>query len=169
MKKDQSIQKTKRVPACKEEGYMAKIFSLLRAKNRIVFHDEKTHFNDTEIRLMSEIVSASYEGKRLISTQLADLLGVTRSAISQIVNRLEGQGVVKRVADEVDKKIAYIEITKEIWDTYNQDLEMIFRFLHEVVGKFGEERFYRMCEDFESFIELAKNAAETMQKNSAKK
>ncbi len=155
MKREQNGVRAKRVFSCKEEAYLARIFSLLKARNRIAFHEGHTFFNDTEIRLISEIVSAMYEGKRLISTRLADLLGVTRSAISQIVNRLEEQGVVKRVADEVDRKIAYIELSEGILDTYSKDLENCFRFMHEVVGKFGEERFFRMCDDFEAFIDLS--------------
>ncbi len=154
MKKEKKACCTKRVFSCKEEAYLARIFSLLKTRNRIVFHNDKTHFNDTELRMISEIVSASYEGRRLISTQLADLLGVTRSAISQIVNRLEGQGVVQRVADAVDKKIAYIELADGVMDAYGVDMNTCFEFLHEVVGKFGEERFFRMCDDFENFIDL---------------
>ncbi len=155
MKKEQNGNCAKRISSCKEETYLAKIFSLLKARNRIIFHDEKTHYNDTELRLISEIVSAMYEGKRLISTQLADLLGLTRSAISQIVNRLEEKGVLQRVADEVDRKIAYIQLADGVLETYSKDLEICFCFLHELVGKFGEERFFRMCDDFEKFISLA--------------
>ncbi|MBQ7923773.1 MAG: MarR family transcriptional regulator [Clostridia bacterium] len=164
MKKGEGARCAKRISSCKEETYLAKIFSMLKARNRIVFHDGKTHFNDTELRLLSEIVSAMYEGNRLISTQLADLLGITRSAISQIVNRLEEQGVVQRVADEVDRKIAYIVLADGVLETYGEDLEICFRFLHEVVGKFGEERFFRMCDDFETFINMMNDVCREMKK-----
>ncbi len=164
MKKEQNARCAKRISSCKEETYLAKIFSILKARSRIIFHDGKTHYNDTELRLISEIVSAMYEGRRLISTQLADLLGVTRSAISQIVNRLEEQGVVQRVADEVDRKIAYIQLADGVMDSYSKDLEACFAFLHEAVGRFGEERFFRMCDDFEKFIDLAKEICEQIPK-----
>ena len=84
------------------------VFSLLKKREEIIISDKKTRFSNTELRLLFEILTAKYEGKRLISTQLAKRLGVTRSAISQIVNRLEEEGVVRRVADDVDRKIAYI-------------------------------------------------------------
>ncbi len=164
MKKQTYGKCEKRAPSCKEETYLAKIFSLIKAKNGIVFHSGKTYFNDTELRMISEIVSATYEGRRLISTRIADLLGLTRSAISQIVNRLEAQGIVQRVPDEVDKKIAYIMLADGVLETYGKDLEICFRFLHEIVGKFGEERFFRMCDDFEQFIGLMNDVCVDMKK-----
>ncbi len=162
MKKEVGAMELKRVIACKEEAYLARIFSIMKARNRIVFHDGKTHFNDTELRMISEIVSATYEGKRLISTQIADLLGITRSAVSQMVNRLEEQGIVKRVADSVDKKIAYIVMAENVMEQYGEDLEKCFRFLNKAVGKFGEDRFFRLCDDFEKFIYLANDVVQEM-------
>ncbi len=124
-----------------DHKYLQAYFALLRRKEEMTFADKKTYFNDTELRLIAEVLAAAYEGKRLISTQLAKLLGVTRSAISQIVNRLESEGVVKRVPDEVDRKIAYIEITKESLTRYHEDVEVGASFLERVAERFGEEKF----------------------------
>ena len=164
MKKENDVTYVKRISESKEEAYLAKIFSIMKARNRIIFHDDETHFNDTELRMISEIVSAMYEGKRLISTQLADLLGITRSAVSQIVNRLEEQGVVHRVADDVDKKIAYIMIADGIMEKYGEDLQKCYTFLNKVVKVFGEERFFSMCNDFEQFIYLMNEVLDDMRK-----
>lgn len=164
MKKEKNATCIKRVSESKEEAYLAKIFAIMKARNRIVFHDGKTHFNDTELRLISEIVSAMYEGNRLISTQLADLLGITRSAVSQIVNRLEEQGVVQRVADDVDRKIAYVVLANGVLEKYGEDLAICFRFLNRVMDRFGEERFFRMCNDFEEFIYLMNDVVVEMKK-----
>ncbi len=155
MKKEGGTQSLKRATECKNEAYLIKLFGVIKAKNRIVFHDGEMNFNDTELRLLSEIVSAACEGKRLISTQLADLLGLTRSAVSQIVNRLEERGVVQRVADDVDRKIAYVVIADDILDTYGEDLRRCYAFMDRLVEAFGEERFFRMCDDFDQFIYLA--------------
>ena len=95
------------------EKYLNDVFVIMKQMNNLSVSDRSTRFSNTEMRLLGEIMAYRYVGQRLISTQLADLLGLTRSAISQIVNRLEAQGIVKRVADDVDRKIAYIEITEE--------------------------------------------------------
>ena len=137
-----------------EEKYLNDIFQMMKNMSNLTVADKKTRFNSTELRLMGEIMAASYVGKRLISTQLAQLLGVTRSAVSQIVNRLEEQNIVKRVADEVDRKIAYIEITEEAFETYGEDLAICVSFTGRVVKKFGVEKFEKMCTAFDDFCAL---------------
>lgn len=153
------VEKTKEAKtkenAAGKEKYLNALFAILRKTESISLAVQKTRFNSTEIRLIGEILDARYIGKRLISTQLAKLLEVTRSAISQIVSRLEKQGVLKRVADEVDRKIAYIELTDEALASYDADLKVYANSVNNVVEKFGEERFERMCTLFNEFYELA--------------
>jgi DNA-binding MarR family transcriptional regulator len=136
------------------EKYLNDLFMVMKEINSLVIADKATRFNNTEMRLLSEIIAARYVGKRLISTQLAQLLGITRSAVSQIVNRLETQGVVKRVADDVDRKIAYIEITEETLKTYGDDLKVCVDFVDRVVQRFGVDRFEKMCVELKGFVAL---------------
>lgn len=136
------------------EKYLNDIFVMMKQMNNLTVADKTTRFNNTELRMIGEILAAKYVGKRLISTQLADLLGLTRSAISQIVNRLEAEGIVRRVADDVDRKIAYIEITEEVLETYGDDLKICVNFVGRVVKKFGVEKFNTMCKLFDEFCGL---------------
>ncbi len=140
----------------KEEN-VSKIFKLLKKRENVMVADTKTRLNSTEVRLLCEIVSASCDGRRLISTQLADLLGVTRSAISQIVNRLESAGIVCRVADEIDRKIAYIEVSEAVIGEYGKDIEECLTFVNDIVLEFGQEKFdkmYALCEEFFACAEV---------------
>lgn len=138
------------------EKHLTALFSILKRRDSIAFSDRKSHFNDTELRLISEVLSAKKENKRLISTRLAAKLGVTRSAISQVVDRLERKGVVKRVPDAVDRKIAYVEITEETLEAYKEDIEAAGRFVGRIVERFGKEKFERMCSLLEEFFDCIK-------------
>ena len=149
------------------EKYVYMLFSLLKKKEEILLPEKEMHFSSTELRLMFEILSAKYEGRRLISTQLATLLGVTRSAVSQIVNHLEKRGVVKRVADEVDRKIAYIELTEDAMARYQEDLSKCQAFTGRVIEKFGEENFqtmFTLLTEFTDLLEKEKDVARTQDK-----
>ena len=141
----------------KKETYLIKLFSLLRNRENMIVVEKGAHFNNTELRMIREVLLAKCENKRLISTQIAKLLGVTRSAISQIVNRLEGRGVLKRVPDETDKKIAYIELTDDIIDMYKEDLQSVLQFVGNVIAEFGEEKFNTLCSLFDEFNTLTQN------------
>ena len=136
------------------EKYLNAVFSMMKKRDGIMVADKKTRFNDTELRLISEVLSAKQGGSRLISTQLATKLGVTRSAISQIVNRLEETGVLKRVPDAVDRKIAYIEVTDETMDSYRADMKTCGEFVGRVVERFGDEKFKQMKALLEEFMDM---------------
>ena len=154
--REEEKMKTKQMNDEKEK-YLSELFGLFRRKNAFQAFYKKTQFNATEIRMLNEIITAKYEGKRLISTQIANSLGITRSAVSQIVNRLEEQGIVKRVADETDKKIAYIEITDEALKTYGGEMRKELDFITEVIFEFGEDKFKTMCSLFDEFMEKAED------------
>lgn len=138
----------------KKEERLIKLFQMMKAQNALAVVERNMTFNHTELRMISEILSAKYDGKRLISTQLASILGITRSAISQIVNRLEQDGVVKRVPDEVDRKIAYVEISPSVLERYGKEIQEYSNFITNVVEEFGEENFDKMHELFIQFTSL---------------
>ena len=146
------------------EQYLAKLFKIMKAQSRLVLTDKHMTFKSTELRMISEILSAQYDGKRLISTQLADRLGVTRSAISQIVTKMEQEGVVNRVPDAVDRKIAYIEISPHVLERYGKDISAYTEFLNLVIEEFGEEKFEQMYDSFLTFTELLQQKVKEIKK-----
>ncbi len=147
----------------RREEYLTKLFTMLKKRADMFVIPNKTCLNKTEFRLISEIASAKALGERYISTQLAKRLGVTRSAISQIVNNLEERNVVKRVPDEVDQKIAYIELTEGIMEIYKPDIDACLDFVESLVEEFGEERFNELYNALNALIALAEKKVE--QKN----
>lgn len=141
----------------KQEQYLAQLFSLLRNRENMIVVEKGSHFNNTELRLLREVLAAKCEGRRLISTQIAKLLGITRSAVSQIVNHLEARGVLKRVPDDVDRKIAYIEIADDMIEMYQEDWQSAMQFVGGLIDEFGEKKFNTLCSLFEEFNTLTQN------------
>ena len=137
-----------------EDKYLNDIFTMMKLMDNMTISDQEMRFNSTEMRLIGQILAFRYVGKRLISTQLAQLLGITRSAVSQIVNRMEKEGVLRRVPDSVDRKIAYIELTEDALDAYKDDLAVSKGFIGRTVEKYGEEKFNHMVESFVEFFSL---------------
>ena len=137
-----------------EDKYLNDIFTMMKFMDNMTISDQEMRFNSTEMRLIGQILAFRYVGKRLISTQLAQLLGITRSAVSQIVNRMEKEGVLRRIPDDVDRKIAYIELTEEALETYKEDLAVSKAFIGRTVEKYGEEKFNRMVDSFVDFFSM---------------
>ena len=139
--------------------YLRQIFSALKGMEGLMDLGGNHDLNTTELRLISEVIFAGVENRRLISTQLATRLGVTRSAVSQMVNTLEGRGIVCRVADDVDKKIAYIELTQWAQEHFREDIQKYSDFIAQLVARFGEARLKKMLslmQDFVKTVEILK-------------
>ena len=148
----------------KREEYLSKLFTMLRKRDDMIVIPNKTCLNKTEFRLISEVASAKALGERYISTQLAKRLGITRSAISQIVNNLVERNIVKRVPDEIDQKIAYIELTDGILEQYKPDIDACLDFVESLVEEFGEDRFNKMYNELNALIALAERKIEQEKK-----
>ena len=139
----------------KEKEYLKKIVGIVKSMEDVTKTGRETPFNSTELRLLKELLMADMEGKKMISVQLAKRLGVTRSSVSQMVNRLEKDGMVYRLADDVDRKIAYIMMTDEAKELTKKELANWTSGLEEVVAQFGEENMDNMLSLLERFIEIS--------------
>ena len=142
--------------------YLFDFFTMLKQVQIVANAQKNDRFNNTEIRLMSEIVYANCKGERLISTQLADRLSLTRSAISQIVGKLEDDGVVRRVADEEDKKIAYVELTEEMQQSFASVVDQYAMFMGQVIARYGVKKIDRLFTMVQEFAAAVESAVESM-------
>ena len=133
------------------ETYLGKIQNMTRTMQNVVFVRGKKSFNNSEMRMLEEIVAADKNGERLMSTELADKVGVTRSAISQMVNRLSAKGLVKRVPDDVDKKIAYIELDGKAKEMYLAQRKKMGEVVNKVINDFGVDKANQMIKLVEEF------------------
>lgn len=143
--------------------YLFRVFSIIKRMENIMLVNRKSDYNQTDLRLMSELVLAGCENRRLISTQLADRLGVTRSAISQIVQKLEKQGVLCRIPDEVDKKIAYIELSENAREKFETEIKEYINAVGEIVARFGKakmDKMFALIEEFEIVVGKVKEERE---------
>ena len=124
-----------------------------------IFH-RAMPFNNTEMQMMREIIAAKERGSRVISSGLAKLLGITRSAVSQMVNKLESKGVVRRVPDSRDKKIAYIELSEKARSIYEESRARVNGLLERIVEKLGEEKVEHFITGTNEFIDAFCEATE---------
>ena len=124
-----------------------------------IFH-RAMPFNNTEMQMMREILAAKERGSRVISSGLAKLLGITRSAVSQMVKKLESKGVVRRVPDSRDKKIAYIELSDKARSIYEESRARVNGLLERIVAKLGEEKVEHFITGTNEFIDAFCEATE---------
>ena len=111
-----------------------------------------------------EIIAAKESGRRLISSRLAKSLGITRSAVSQMVNKLESKDIVCRVPDTKDRKIAYIELSEKALDIYNQMKERVNLFVQKIMERLGEGKIGDFLTRANEFLDACGEVLQEMPK-----
>lgn len=89
----------------------------------------------------------------MISSRLAKVLGITRSAVSQMVSKLEAKNVVKRVPDDKDRKIAYIELSDTARAQYEDMKGRVNAILSSVIGELGDEKVETFVKSAHEFVD----------------
>ena len=141
-------------------GYLLKLFHLVKDLGDIDFFWGKAKLSRTEFRILWEVANEQCEGRDIISSELARRIGITRSAVSQIVAKLEKNGIVKRVGSEYDRKIAYIRLTDEAKETFLQQAWQANEFADRVLAEFGKERLDKLLDESREFSELCYRLAD---------
>lgn len=132
---------------------MQEIYSICKRLEGIRLLNHRFPFNNTEMQMIKEILRVKETGGRIISSELAKVLGVTRSAVSQMVNKLEAKNIVKRVADDTDRKIAYIELSDSAKELYENMKGQINELMSGIIARLGERKVDAFVAGANEFID----------------
>ena len=138
--------------------YLVKFFQMVRDMENMDFFAGVAKLSRTEFRLLREVVMEEEKGRSIISSELARRLGITRSAISQIVTKLEMKGIVKRVDSPTDRKIAYIRLSDNTISVFEDQCKEANGIMSRVVELLGEDKmkaFFAQYEEFNTAVPKA--------------
>lgn len=118
------------------------LFTLFNRFHKIKFMDKMVNLSKTEFIVMDKMMHLQKEGEvhgKVTVSDMAGYLCATRPAASKMINQLEDKGYVKRQMNMEDKRITYVELTKE----GRGELEKAYKTFHEltdaVFEKMGDE------------------------------
>ena len=132
---------------------MRELYDIARRLDSVQLFNHAFPFNNTEMQLIKEILQAKEAGKKIISSRLAEALGITRSAVSQMVSKLESKNIVKRVPDKKDRKIAFIELSDSA-RAINEDMKnRLNALLGRVIEKLGDEKIDSFVASANEFVD----------------
>lgn len=107
----------------------------------------------TEFRLLREVITEENRGKSIISSELARRLGITRSAISQIVSKLEAKDLVRRDPSPTDRKIAYVRLSDRAVALFDDQCREANEIISYLVDDIGEGRLLELVARSEEFFD----------------
>ena len=133
--------------------YLIKLIRTVKDMENLDLFPQASKLTQTEFRLIREIVIEKEQGKSIISSELARRLGITRSAVSQLVTKLEERDIVKRTASPTDRKIAYVCLSDSALAIFNKQCAQTNEFIGRVVRRFGEERINSLMKEYDELVE----------------
>lgn len=86
-----------------------------------------------------------FQHDKVTPSQMAQALGVGRSSITALVNRLVDRNMIKRERNKDDRRIVYLDLTDKGMHVVKETEEKIYRFLGDKLAHFP-------IEDIEGFL-----------------
>ena len=133
--------------------YLIKSFELMRSLENVDFFAGVSNLSRTAFHLLREVILEAEKGKNIISSELARRLGITRSAVSQIVTKMEQRGIVNRVSSPTDRKIAYICLSESSMAVFEEQCKHANETMKRIVELYGEDKIRTF---FNEYVELRK-------------
>lgn len=151
-------------PISTQHDYLLRL--MLDTGRRIMLHLD-TELQDAGIsgvKLFVLMNIINNEGPMSIS-QLARIMRFGKSNATQIVDRMETDGLVRRVRNPEDRRGVVIEITDEGQARLNEGLQVRSRVAQELMGDISEEEMNQMIARLEKLYQAALRAEERTEDN----
>ncbi len=118
---------------------------------RLYNHDKKSvlSYHDT---LYLNIIEA--HPNKYTSSQIADLLKITRPSVTEKINQLCKKGYILRTQSKTDKRVFYLSVNPSSPKDYETTADYEDETERNVLAKFGEEKVDVFCEMIEYLSSL---------------
>ena len=126
--------------------------SLFDFKNALGINNFSSELSETEFKLISLVAEAQENNYDLKLTEISEKLNVTRSAITQVTNKLVEKKYIEKYTLETNKKEIYLKIGEKAIEQYNIVMGKIATFFERLFVEIGQEGI----ENIERYIEVAK-------------
>ncbi len=137
--------------------YLTQFMQILRKIENLDLFAATAKFSKTEFRILREIVTENERGNQIISSELARRIGVTRSAVSQIVNKMEKEGVIKRAFSPDNKKIAYVQLSERTRGVYEEQCKQANEYISKIISAYGKEKWESFLSECRELSEVYEN------------
>lgn len=129
----------------KNESFMDILLQFYRITNKInSIRNKEISFNGIEPMNTPTIHFIDAVGKNPDAniSEIADILGITKGAVSQMSAKLVKKGIVEKYQEEQNAKEIYLSLTNKGWDAYRGHEELhkkLYMRLYEIMGNFSDE------------------------------
>jgi len=95
------------------------------------------------------------------SSELAQVFGVNKSAVTSIINRLFERELINRTRDEKDRRVVYLTLTAKGETVFLKMEERIQRLVESIINQFNDDEIQTFLATFEKLDRLIDESKET--------
>ena len=132
--------------------------SILDIKKAFGINYLSKDLSETEFKLITLVSDADDHNENINLIKISNELNITRSAVTQLANKLEGKGYIKKYTLSTNKKEIYLKVGSKAIAQYNIIMEKISVFFEKLYNEVGQEGI----EDVERYINLFKKIGKEM-------
>jgi len=137
----------------------AALSNLYRAANATRKHFSSTVLKESDLTWTSFVVLwVVWMQDGLETRQAAAEAAITKATLTGVVKTLEGRGLMRRVGDEVDRRLVHLELT----DSGKDLMEVLFPKFNQqeahVVSTLSKKRLAELTEGLRSIVTLLESA-----------
>ena len=132
--------------------------SILDIKKALGINYLSKDLSETEFKLITLVSDADDHNENINLIKISNELNITRSAVTQLANKLEGKGYIKKYTLSTNKKEIYLKVGSKAIAQYNIIMEKISVFFEKLYNEVGQEGI----ENIERYIEVCKKIGQEM-------
>ena len=138
--------------------------ALFDFRNALGINNFSKDLSETEFRLISLVYEAQDSDYNIKLTEISEKLNVTRSAITQVTNKLVEKEYIEKYTLPSNKKEVYLRIGKKAIEQYDKVVAKITFFFEKLFEEIGQEG----VDNIERYIDIAKKIGLQMKMESEK-
>lgn len=101
---------------------MLKKISFLHRKTQVYLNDQAKTLSLTGGQIVYIVCICEF--KSISQNKLAEIIGIDKSTVTKMLNRLEAEGYITRIVDEDDNRAFYVMPTEKALEIYPKAIEI---------------------------------------------
>lgn len=122
-----------------ETSNAEKIYQIMQKFQKISMNKKIGEMPRSEIMMLKMIKMNTSETQAVTISTLSELLGHSKSAVSQTINTLEDKDYVERITTKNDRRLVYVRLTKSGEQCLAKELQSFLTEMAQIFTKLGEK------------------------------
>ena len=117
--------------------------------------DNVTIISKRESCILNFIVFFEEQGVQATTSNLTSIIGITKSATSQVLNKLEDEGYIIRSISREDRRVVFVNLTKKGREYLKYEEENFLNNIDEVLNQMNEEEITSLIHCADKFLKAS--------------